>query len=87
MSMSQGDAVNLNTLLLWLLDQPGSNGEPITDTQLRRTAMALAGRVRDRLAAGVRPDEVVERWSHGAPAPAVASATRAALTDPGRPTR
>jgi hypothetical protein len=77
MPMSQGDAAQLNTVLRWLLDQPGPNGQPITDDQLRRTAMSLAARVGERLPAGVTTHQIAEQWTHGAPPPVIRAALAA----------
>lgn len=55
--MNVSESCNVNFLLEWLLDPTVKS-----EAEARRAAVELAERAYQRLAAGLTPDQVLERW-------------------------
>lgn len=60
--MNITEANTFNTLLDWVLDTPGPNGNPVTSDQARDAAATLAERAHRVLLAGATPEQVHANW-------------------------
>jgi hypothetical protein len=68
--MNVGESIQLNTLLLYLLGDPGGRAELPTAGEALESAVWLADAANAPLGAGLRGARVRSLWEAAAPAPA-----------------